>query len=229
MNHDLELDLVIFDIMGTTVADHGEVPAAFSAALAGAGIAVSGEQIKGVRGASKRQALLRLIPPGPEQARLADAAYICFKSHLAERYATAGVQPVTGAAVTFLWLRQHGVRVALNTGFDRETTGLLLAALGWNGDTVDAVICGDEVAQGRPAPYLIFHAMEAVGASSVHRVATVGDTAQDLWAGYHAGVRWNIGVLSGAHDRATLQDAPHTHLLPSVAQVPGLWAEGLPA
>jgi phosphonatase-like hydrolase len=216
MNHDLELDLVIFDIMGTTVADHGEVPAAFSAALAGAGIAVSGEQIKGVRGASKRQALLRLIPPGPEQARLADAA---------ERYATAGVQPVTGAAVTFLWLRQHGVRVALNTGFDRETTGLLLAALGWNGDTVDAVICGDEVAQGRPAPYLIFHAMEAVGASSVHRVATVGDTAQDLWAGYHAGVRWNIGVLSGAHDRLTLQVAPHTHLLPSVAQVPELWAE----
>jgi phosphonatase-like hydrolase len=225
----LDLDLVIFDMMGTTVEDHGEVTAAFSAALAGAGVTVTAEQIVSVRGASKRQALLRLIPPGPEQARRVDATYASFKTHLAAAYAFGGVQAVTGAAETFLWLRQHGVRVALNTGFDRETTGLLLAALGWDSSTVDAVICGDEVTQGRPAPYLIFHAMEAVGASDVHRVAVTGDTTQDLWAGFHARVGLNIGVLSGAHDLATLQAAPHTHLLPSVAQIPGLWEVDQPA
>jgi phosphoglycolate phosphatase-like HAD superfamily hydrolase len=85
------------------------------------------------------------------------------------------------------------------------------------------VVCGDDVSQGRPAPYLIFRAMEATGARSVHQVAVVGDTTRDLQAGHNAGVRWNIGVLTGAHDRQTLQRAPHTHLLPSVAEVARVW------
>jgi phosphoglycolate phosphatase-like HAD superfamily hydrolase len=66
--------------------------------------------------------------------------------------------------------------------------------------------------------------METAGASSVHRVANVGDTILDLLAGYNAGVRWNIGVLSGAHDRQLLESVPHTHLLPSVADAARLWA-----
>jgi beta-phosphoglucomutase-like phosphatase (HAD superfamily) len=44
--------LVIFDMAGTTVEDRGQVPAAFSAALAEAGIALSADQITRVRGAS---------------------------------------------------------------------------------------------------------------------------------------------------------------------------------
>ena len=78
---------------------------------------------------------------------------------------------------------------------------MLLGRLGWAEGIVDAVVCGDDVTRGRPAPYLIFRAMEATGASSVHKVASVGDTTLDLQAGYNAGVRWNVGVLSGAHDR----------------------------
>jgi len=60
-------------------------------------------------------------------------------------------------------------------------------------------------------------------------VAAVGDTASDLLAGSAAGVGWNIGVLSGAHDRTHLEGVPHTHLFPSVADVPapfGVHAEG---
>ncbi len=89
---------------------------------------------------------------------------------------------------------------------------------------VDAVVCGDDVSQGRPAPYLIIHAMEATGTTNVRRVANVGDTALDLKAGYNAGVGWNIGVLSGAHDRQLLERTPHTQLLPSVAALFSLWS-----
>jgi phosphonatase-like hydrolase len=219
-----ELDLVIFDLAGTTVADHGEVPEAFTTALAGHGIKVTPEQIKQVRGSSKRQALLHFIPPGPDQVRRAEQIYGTFRAHLSERYASAGVQAIPGAELAFRALRGRGVRVALNTGFDREITGLLLEALGWAEGVVDAVVCGDDVKQGRPAPYLIFRALEATGAGNVHRVANVGDTTLDLQAGYNAGVRWNIGVLTGAHDRLTLESAPHTHLLPSVAEVVRLLA-----
>ncbi len=219
-----ELELVIFDIAGTTVEDHGEVGFAFTAALADHGIEVTREQIKNVRGSSKRQALLQFIPAGPEQARLAQEVYASFQTHLEQKYRVEGVKAISGAEHAFRSFREHGVRVALNTGFDQEMTRLLLHALGWADGLVDAVVCGDDVTQGRPAPYLIFKAMERTGASSVHRVASVGDTTFDLQAGHNAGVRWNIGVLSGAHDRQALESFPHTHLLTSVADVTYLWA-----
>lgn len=223
MNEVYELELVIFDLAGTTVEDRGEVPGAFTAALEEHGIEVTREQINGVRGASKRQALLHFVPPGPEQKRLAEKIYASFREELTRRYLSEGVRAIPGAAEVFGLLRERGVRIALNTGFDRETTELLLGALGWVDGIVDAVVCGDDVTQGRPAPYLIFRAMEAVGASDVHAVANVGDTVLDLQAGYNAGVRWNVGVLSGAHDRQSLEGVPHTHLVPSVAGLPGLW------
>jgi phosphonatase-like hydrolase len=207
--------LVIFDLAGTTVEDRGQVPEAFAAALAEQGVVVSPDTLAGVRGASKRQSIERLVPDGPGRGARAEAAFTSFQRHLAERYA-AGVRPVQGAEDAFRWLKTLQIRVALNTGFDRATTALLLAALGWDHGVADAVVCGDDVSEGRPAPYLIFRAMEATGTHGVDRVASVGDTLLDLEAGRNAGVRWNIGVLSGAHGRDRLEQAPHTHLVEHV-------------
>jgi phosphonatase-like hydrolase len=218
--------LVIFDLAGTTLEDHGEVPAAFTAALAEHGLPITDRMLRNVRGASKRQALWDLVPAGPGQAERVEAVYATFREYLQQGYADRGVRPVAGAVSTFEAFRAQGVRVALTTGFDREVTRYLLEALGWHRGHVEAVVCGDEVSQGRLAPYLIFRAMEATGTTSVHRVATVGDTTRDLLAGYHAGVRWNIGVLTGAHDRALLEPMPHTHLVASVADLPGLLGGG---
>jgi phosphonatase-like hydrolase len=219
-----DVELVVMDMAGTTVHDGGEVPAAFTAALAAHGIAVSADEIAGFRGASKREVIRRLVarhrPDAPPSR--ADEAYDGFRAALAERYG-AGVHAVEGAEDVFDWLRRRGVRIALNTGFDRTITDLLLDALGWREGIVDAVVCGDEVREGRPAPYLIFRAMEATGAASVHRVMNVGDTELDLRAGWNAGLAWNIGVLSGAHPRDRLERAPHTHLIESVASLPELW------
>lgn len=216
------LKLVVFDLAGTTVKDRGQVPDAFTAALSEHGIEVTPEQLSSVRGSSKRQAVLQFIPEGPERARRAELVYASFREHLTRRYRVEGIEPIDGAEQIFRWLREKGVRVALNTGFDRDITGLLLKALGWE-EVADAVVCGDEVRQGRPAPYLIFHAMEATGATDVRGVANVGDTVLDLEAGHNARVRWNVGVLSGAHNRQLLERAPHTHLLQSIAELRDLW------
>lgn len=218
-----ELKLVVFDMAGTTVKDNGEVPQAFTDALATHGLAVTPQQLNQVRGASKRQAVFDLLPDTPERAARAAVIYTAFVEHLARRYQTAGVTAMDGAAPVFQWLRARGLRVALNTGFDRDITKLLLTALQWHEGVVDAVICGDDVRQGRPAPYLIFHAMEATGVTNVQQVMNVGDTVLDLQAGHNAGVGWNLGVLSGAHRRTQLEAAPHTGLLPSVAALPSLW------
>ncbi len=214
-----EVELVIFDVAGTTVKDEGQVTDAFAAALSEHGIRVTPEQLSGVRGSSKREAVLQFVP----EVGLAETVYDSFREHLARLYRTRGVEPVEGTEAVFRWLRRKGVRVALNTGFDRDTTGLLLKALRWDEGVVDAVICGDDVRRGRPAPDLIFRAMEEAGATDASRVVNVGDTVLDLQAGHNARVRWNVGVLSGAHGRELLEQAPHTHLLKSVAALPDLW------
>ena len=213
--------LVVLDLVGTTVVADDAVPRAFAEAVAAEGVTLTAAEINAVRGATKRLALEQLLPDTPDRAERVTRAYSRFQQRLREVYTPATISAVPGAVQVMAGLRGRGVRVALNTGFDRALTTHLLDALGWH-DIADAVVCGDEVAAGRPSPYLIFRAMEATRVSAVHTVANVGDTALDLQAGANAGVRWNIGVWSGAHARATLAAAPHTHLCASVAGVPEL-------
>ena len=218
-----KIELVVCDMAGTTVRDAGQVPQAFTSALAAHGIAVTPQAINSLRGASKRLAILNLVPEGVDRAARSEQVYATFVQHLAQVF-NGTVEPVPGAREAIDTLRSRGVRVALNTGFDRDTTDLLLDALRWREGVVDAVVCGDEVKAGRPAPYMIFHCMEATGVTDVHCVANAGDTVLDLQAGHRAGVALNIGVLSGAHGRDQMQEHPHTHLLNSVADLPALLA-----
>ena len=220
------LELVIFDLSGTTIRDSGQVPEAFVATLHAAGIEVSSEEVQQVRGASKREVIRRFVerrfPPGaPEISAQTEEIFSAFRENLAARYSQDGVQVLPGVEETFTWLGSRQVKIAINTGFDRFITTLILQATGWGQNATRAVVCSDDVMQGRPAPYMIFHAMENVGVTDVHRVAVVGDTALDLQAGWNAGVRWNIGVWSGAHSRELLEKAPHTMLLPDVGALPG--------
>ncbi len=50
----------------------------------------------------------------------------------------------------------------------------------------------------------------------------IGDTVLDLKAGINAGVGGVIGVLSGSHGPAKLGCTAHTHIISSVADLPGL-------
>jgi phosphonatase-like hydrolase len=131
-------------------------------------------------------------------------------------YAEGPLSAAPGAEEIFDWLRAGGVRIALTTGFDRGTRDTILHRLGWDDGRLDAVVSADEVPQGRPAPYMLFRAMELTGAQDVRRLAAVGDTVLDLEAGTQAGAGFVVGVLGGAHDLATLGRARHTHLIPAL-------------
>jgi phosphonatase-like hydrolase len=220
------VELVVFDIAGTTVKNTDMVADAFLEALHADGLAITADKIQAWRGASKRQAIRRLIEEfgdGDRSEERVKKVYAEFHDRLREQFAVQGLCAIAGVENTFAWLRARGIRLALNTGFDRDLTDLILHAVGWDKQTVEAVVCGDEVPQGRPAPFMIFHAMENAGVVNVRNVATVGDTTLDLEAGWNAGVGYNIGVLSGAHGLQELQKAPHTHIITSVAAIPELW------
>ena len=218
--------LVIFDMAGTTVEDRGQVPAAFAATLAANGVSTTADEITRVRGASKRQAIRQLLPPGgldEASARSrADRIYHEFRRELANRYISGGVKCVDGADLAIKRLRAAGRKVALTTGFDRDIATLLLSSIGWTASMIDAIVCGDDVDNGRPAPDMILLAMTLTGVTDPAAVANVGDTTLDLESASRAGVRWNIGVLSGAHAREALERAPHTHIIESVAELPSV-------
>ena len=124
------IELVVLDMMGTTVVDGGQVTRALAAALERHGLDPSGARASDWRGASKREAIRRLVAAAPDQRRLAGVVYGTFRRLLRD-------------------------------------------------------------------------------------------------AGHNAGVRWNIGVLSGAHSRRQLAAAPHTHLVGSADELLGA-AEGSP-
>ena len=216
--------LVVTDLMGTTLRDDGAVLPAYRAAFAECAIPFTEEELAAKRGAHKLSLFTEFAArryPADDAAKRGAAALEVFESRLRHFLASGGGTPITGAEDAITRLRQAGIQVALTSGFDRGLIADIVKHCGW-GELFDAVVYPDEVPAGRPAPYLIFQAMQKTRVEPVARVAAIGDTILDLRAGANAGAGWVIGVLSGAADAETLGKTPHTHLLPSVAQLPAL-------
>jgi phosphonatase-like hydrolase len=218
--------LVVLDIGGTIVEDRGGVPEALRSALQHHGVDSTPEAISKLRGASKREIVRDFVdrqslPPTVDRDRLAAAIDQEFTANLIDIYRS--VPPIAGAEDAIRQLRDSGYLVATTTGFHRAIASSMFKRLGWE-RYFAATICSDDVAQGRPSPFMLFHAMEAARVSNVAEVAAVGDTPLDLQAGTNAGLRLVIVVLSGAGTREILRREPHTHILPSVARLPALLA-----
>lgn len=217
-------ELVVLDMAGTTIDDGQQVYRVLAETAAAHGATPTPEEIARWHGAAKHEALRALLtPPGgtpPHEDRL-HTVVADFRVRLTAAYAAAPPTPLPGVSEALADLRAAGIKVALNTGFDRDIVDSLLNALGWQGDSVaDAVVCGSDVPTGRPAPFMIFKAMERLGVTDVARVLVAGDTPRDLEAGTNAGAAFVVGVLSGASTAEELGAHRHTHLIPSVADLP---------
>jgi phosphonatase-like hydrolase len=218
------IKLVVFDIAGTIIEDHGEVLRAFSLALKTSGVPFTEDELKERKGASKREVIRHFVERQTAavsaQTEKIEATYDCFRTELLSLYAER-IVPIQDTASTFSWCREHGIQIATTTGFYREVSDLILKKTGWQ-DMFAANISSSDVRQGRPAPFMIFRAMEATGVHDVRQVINVGDTPLDLQAGTNAGVRGVVGVLTGMHGEERLKREPHTHIIASVADLPAL-------
>ena len=152
------IDLVVFDMIGTTIEASPRIPDAFREAYRAADIELSDADIDSVRGKSKREAIRELLKRNGKEAELSAPVYDAFQGYLLDCYRDGPVNAVPGAERTFDWCHDQKIDVALTTGFDRAVADLLISHLGWQ-DLVDTVVCNDEVERGRPAPDLIMTAM----------------------------------------------------------------------
>ncbi len=219
----MSLELVVFDLAGTTVEDPGTVNACLRSALGEAGIQVESVAVDRVMGLPKPEAIRILIDSAGRTEALGrvDAIHEDFQERMRRFYREdASVRAVPGVEDLFARLKAAGVRVGLDTGFDHSITEVILDRLGWlSKGLVNAHVSSDQVARGRPHPDMIRHLMEAVNVTRFETVAKVGDATADLEEGTNAGCRWVIGVTWGTHSREQLEPSPHTHLVGSVEEL----------
>ena len=222
------IELVVFDIAGTTVADTGIINDFFKKAFAERGLIVDDSGINKVRGYKKRDAIQLIIDkymPGYENCdKLADRIHEDFTRHAVAFYETCEwLSPMPFAENIFLELQSNKIKVALNTGFTRAVTTPILKRLGWDtAPFIDAVICSDEVPEGRPHPYMIQQLMHQLHVIHHEKVAKVGDTKVDIEEGKNAGCGIVIAVTTGAYTKEQLIRYQPDHIIDSLQFLPSL-------
>ena len=230
------IELVVFDMAGTTVTDRHEVERCFAEAAAQTGLFVTAERVLAMQGLAKRYVFETLWKEQlgemhPNVQPQADISYAAFRGILENHYLTNGATPTEGCLETFAYLRKQGIAIALTTGFYRVVTDIILDKLGWlsslNGQhiggpdgIIQASVASDEVERGRPCPHLIERAMSLLNVSNPKAVINIGDTPSDLLSGRAAGVSLNLGVTNGTHTADQLDAYPHDFLLKSLAELP---------
>lgn len=220
----MKIELVVFDLAGTTVKDNQDVHRVLQVALRHAGVDISLEDANEVMGIPKPIAIRQLLEAKgytPITNDFIDAIHTDFIKEMILFYeADKGVGEKDGVSETFAALKSKGIKVAVDTGFDRKITDAILERMTWKKkNLIDASVTSDEVENGRPYPDLIFEAMKRTGVTDITRVAKVGDTPSDMQEGTRAGCTWVVGITSGAFAKEELEREPHTHLISSIEEL----------
>ena len=211
------IEVVVFDLAGTTVRDQGYVYEAFHAALLQAGLELSPDEVNPLMGYAKPEAIAILLEKhkGVAEPDEIDRIHEAFVEHMLEFYRTTpDLAEMPGAASLFTKLQEAGIQVALDTGFSRDIAKVIFQRLGWKeGETYQASVTSDEVERGRPYPDMIREIMAYLDIEDPKRVAKIGDTPVDLEEGQRAGCGINIGITTGSFSRQDLSLYPHTHII----------------
>lgn len=218
------IKMVVFDMAGTTIKDNDEVLTCFYDACQVSGLGADKKRLNALMGWSKvevfrllwREELGDSLKEVERIERQAAQSYDIFREILENYYYTHDVEPTEGCLEIFEFLKSHNIKIALNTGFYRAVTDILLKKLAWTvGHDIDFSIASDEVLRGRPEPYMIQTAMQRFDIKDVRQVIKIGDTPVDLQEGQKVGC-WNFGLTNGTHTRAELEGYENDGLFESL-------------
>jgi phosphonatase-like hydrolase len=221
--------LVVFDIAGTTVRDKGNVAESFVQAFAQNDLPIPATAVNKVMGWRKKDAIKMLLDQyypetGEDEEELIEKIHADFINNMIAFYKQdTDLQPLPFAEELFAQCKAKGMKVALNTGFTRSITDVLLQQLQWEEDRqFDAVIASDEVKEGRPYPYMIEKLMDRFGIDDAMLVAKVGDTEVDVQEGRNAGCGLVVGVTTGTYTKEQLQEHKPDKIIDSLDELPAL-------
>lgn len=221
--------MVVFDIAGTTLTDQkSSVANAFQWAMNDSGVMVDSKSVKKVMGYRKSEAIeLMLKESGVSYDEEAiDVIHKSFLKILNRHYNNNKISEVEGTSEVFRILKENGIKIALNTGFSRSTTDIIISRLGWlENSLIDDTITSDEVENGRPAPDMIQQLAKRNLISDHQKIVKVGDTPSDLMEGRNANCGLVVGVLYGTHTKEELMEYDHDFLIDHISDLPNLVLE----
>jgi phosphonatase-like hydrolase len=233
-----KIELVVFDLAGTTVDDtiHGLplVTVAMTEAFASRGIKISPEQVNKYRGMDKKQALSCLLKECQEiqmnncdsdklkninDNAFLDAMFKDFKLALNSHLININKE-IPGTTEIFYWLKTRGIKIAVGSGFPHDVVLALVEKLGWK-NLVQYVSSAEQEGYSRPHPSLVHSAMKHCSVTDKRNVLKVGDTVMDVEEGNNAGCR-TVAVLTGTQTESTLKQSNPDYIINSVADLPKL-------
>jgi phosphonatase-like hydrolase len=216
------IELVCFDMAGTTMLDGGLVLEAFRRTIVelgadGEAAAKMEAYVIETMGQSKIEVFTALFD---DRGALANEA---FERNFTDAAHDVGVREVPGARDTVERLRGRGCKVALTTGFSPATREALIEELGWK-DLFEVRVSPADAGRGRPSPDMLLACALRTEIAAVGAMAVVGDTWSDMAAGRRAGAGICVGVRTGTDDDGRLRDGGADDVVDSVADLPLLLA-----
>lgn len=206
-----QLRAVIFDWAGTAV-DYGCMApvAVFVEVFGRRGVAVSPAEARAPMGLAKRDhiAAIAAQPAVAERWLRAHGRPVAasdldamFRESVELQAACVAdyAAPVPGLLEAVAACRARGMAIGTTTGYSRPILEALLPAAARHGYTPDATLCPSDVPAGRPAPWMIFRAMERMGVYPPAGVVKVGDTLPDIAEALAAGA-WAVGVTKSGNE-----------------------------
>lgn len=219
------IKMVVLDMAGTTINEDNIVYKTLHKAVKTQGIEVDlSTVLKICAGKEKHKAIIDLLKYLGIENIDSKVVFENFKKNLEEAYDLYEIKPIDGVEAFFAELKNRGVIVVLNTGYDSKTANKLLSKLNWSvGNQIDALITADDVVTGRPSAEMINLAMEFFSISNSKNVLKAGDSAIDIEEGKSANCGLTVGVLSGAQNEEELAKASPNYIFQNVTQIINLF------
>ena len=204
-NRSRNLRAVVLDWAGTT-QDHGSLApvGAFVQAFGRFGVSITMAQARGPMGIYKLDHIRAIAadppvaaewqrvhgaPCGEEDVQAIYRALVPIQEAVLPEFCDL----IAGTVEVMAEIRARGYRIGSTTGYPRSVGDIAAREAARRGYMPDAIVCADEVPAGRPEPWMLFRAMEALRVFPPWAVVKVGDTKADIDEGVNAGA-WTVGV-----------------------------------
>ncbi len=190
---------LLLDWAGTTV-DHGSrAPArVFVEVFQRSGVPVTEAEARGPMGMAKRAHIAAVLnlprvarawedrhgkaPVDADVQRLYET-FLPLQLSVLRQYSSV----IPGVPEAIAWCRAQGLGIGSTTGYTRELMEAVCPVAAEGGYTPDVLVCSDQVAAGRPAPWLNYRAAEEMGIYPMEQLLVVDDTPLGIQAGKAAG------------------------------------------